>query len=135
MYLGRRSARWRRVLNEDAIVALLAERGFESVDPGDFSIEQQISLVADAEALVGVYGAGMNLALFCPRQTKVIELHYRRSDMREMNMTPILCSWMGQPYQEVLGIPNPSADVHHLNYDFTLTPERLKRALNAMDIR
>lgn len=134
LYITRRGARWRRVLNEEAVAALLIERGFEPVDPGALSIAEQIALAADAEAVVGVVGAGLNLAVFCPPQTKVIQLYYRRSNMHEMNVFPAFCSWMGQPFQELLGIPHPSPEVHHLNYDFTVTPERLKRALRSMGI-
>jgi hypothetical protein len=134
LYLTRKGARWRRLINEDAISALLTQWGFEEVDPGAYSIAGQLALAADAEAIVGVVGAGMNLFMLAPSQTKVIELNYRRQDLEEMNVLPIFASSLGQPYETVLGIPNPSPEVHHLNYDFTLTPERLKRALNRMGI-
>ena len=134
LYLTRRNSRWRRLLNEDAIAGLLAQRGFEVADPGALSMADQVRLAAGAEAIVGIYGGAMTLMMFAPRGTRVIELQYQRADMNEVNVTPSFCHQLGQPYQVVLGIPQVSG-TNPLDYDFTLAPELLERALDSAGIR
>ena len=43
--------------------AVLARRGFEEVDPGRLSLAEQVALGAETGAMVGCFGAGMNLQI------------------------------------------------------------------------
>ena len=132
LYLTRQSARWRRVLNEDAILKLLNDRGFELVDPGTLTIRQQLELAADAESIVGAFGAGMNLLLFAPADAAIIEL--KPVPNIPMNINPALSRSIGQSYREVVGTPRIAAGISALDHDFTVAPDNLSDALRAVGI-
>jgi hypothetical protein len=132
LYITRQGARWRRVLNESAIVELLDRRGFEVVDPGAFTIRQQLDLAADAEAIVGAFGAGMNLLLFAPADAALIEL--KPIPRIPMNINPALCRKIGQAYHEVIGTPSIVAGISPLDHDFTVSADGLLDALRAAGV-
>jgi len=132
LYLTRQAARWRRVLNEDAIFELLDHHGFELVDPGALTIRQQLELAADAEVIVGAFGAGMNLLLFAPADAAIIEL--KPIPNIPMNINPALSRSIGQSYREVVGTPSIATGVSALDLDFTVSPHSLMDALRAVRI-
>jgi tetratricopeptide (TPR) repeat protein/capsular polysaccharide biosynthesis protein len=79
IYISRSKARYRRVLNEEDVVEVLAKYGFVSVLPELMSLEEQIACFAGAEAIVAAHGSGLTNTVFCTAGTKVIELvspHY-----------------------------------------------------------
>jgi capsular polysaccharide biosynthesis protein len=78
LYISRRQATRRKVLNEVAIEQLLANYGFESVCFEDYSFEEQLRLCASADALIGIHGAGLTNMLFLPSQSVVVE--FRKFD-------------------------------------------------------
>jgi len=61
-----------RHCNEDEIVKVLQPYGFEVVSPQDYSFEEQMSLFAGAEWIVGSTGAAMSNLLFCGSNCKII---------------------------------------------------------------
>ena len=133
IYITRRTARWRRVLNEDALLGLLADWGFEVVDPGLLTIRQQLDLAANAEVILGAFGSGMNLLLFAPGDTIIIEM--KPVPGIRMNINPALSQKIGQRYVEIIGTPNIAEGVNSLDFDFTVAPGRLLNTLGALGIR
>jgi len=132
-YLTRRAARWRRVLNESALLDLLAQRDFEVIDPGTLTIRQQLELAADAEAIVGAFGAGMNFLLFAPAGTGVIDL--KPIAKIDMDINPALARRAGQRYSEIIGTPLVAEGVSPINYDFTVRPDQLRDELDAAGVQ
>ncbi len=131
-YLTRQAARWRRVLNESALLDLLAQRGFEVIDPGTLTIRQQLELAADAEVILGPFGASMNFLLFAPDDASVIEL--KPIANIDMNINPALARRAGQRYSEIIGTPSAAEGVSPINYDFTVSPDRLRDELDAAGV-
>ncbi|NEQ29119.1 MAG: glycosyltransferase family 61 protein, partial [Microcoleus sp. SIO2G3] len=74
LYISRRCARYRRVLNEDAVIDLLRPAGFVPVLLEALSFAEQVALFAQAEAIVAPHGSGLTNLAFCRPQTTVIEL-------------------------------------------------------------
>lgn len=74
IFISRRDAPSRKILNEDEVFELFKIKGFERYDAGKMSIIEQIALFAQAEMIVGEHGAGLTNILFCKEGTKVIEL-------------------------------------------------------------
>ena len=64
----------RRVVREDELWALLEERGFEKVEPGGLSPQEQIDVFSTAEMIVGPHGAALTNLLFAPAGVTVLEL-------------------------------------------------------------
>ncbi|MEN9229429.1 MAG: glycosyltransferase 61 family protein [Thermostichus sp. DG02_5_bins_236] len=74
IYISRRSARWRRVINEAEVLACLQPWGFVSVQMETLSLQEQIALMQGAEAVIGIHGAGLTNLAFCRPHTLVIEI-------------------------------------------------------------
>ncbi|MEG3974493.1 glycosyltransferase 61 family protein, partial [Microcoleus sp. herbarium8] len=79
IYISRSKARYRRVLNEEDVVEVLAESGFVSILPELMSLAEQIAHFSHAEVIVAAHGSGLTNTIFCKSGTKIIELmspHY-----------------------------------------------------------
>jgi capsular polysaccharide biosynthesis protein len=64
IYVSRRSAVTRRVVNEDEVMAYLTSRGFRSVDLATLSFADQVRLLSGAQVIVGPHGAGLTHCVF-----------------------------------------------------------------------
>lgn len=58
-YISRRRAKHRRVLNETALMELLAPFGFQMIFVEDYDFSQQVELFRNAEAIVSPHGAAL----------------------------------------------------------------------------
>ena len=74
IYLSRKLASWRRVINEEEVVNLLDKFGFVSLTLESMSIAEQASYMAAAEVVIAPHGAGLTNLVFCSPETKVIEI-------------------------------------------------------------
>lgn len=73
LYL-RRGGQFRRLTNEAEVEGLLARRGFEIVQPGALSLEDQVRLFREAEAIVSPTGAALTNLAWCRPGTRVTVL-------------------------------------------------------------
>lgn len=78
LYISRRKALRRKVLNEEAVEQLVREFGFEIICFEDYSFAQQVVLCSNADAMVSIHGAGLSNILFLPTQAFVVE--FRKFD-------------------------------------------------------
>lgn len=69
-----RHAGTRPLLNQEAVVAALAGRGFTIIDPATLSLHQQIALFKGADLVVGPLGAALSNIAFCRPETRVLAL-------------------------------------------------------------
>jgi len=74
LYINRGNAKKRRILNESQVFSLLESYGFESVVMDNKTVQEQASLVYQAEAIVALHGAALTNLLFVQPGVKVIEL-------------------------------------------------------------
>jgi capsular polysaccharide biosynthesis protein len=74
LYISRRLALRRRILNEDELQPILRAYGFEIVETELLSFRQQIDLLSEAEAVVALHGAGLSNIVFAPKGCKVVEI-------------------------------------------------------------
>lgn len=86
VYLSRNDASWRRLINEEALMELLAQYGFETFVPGTMGFQEQIDLCAGAEAVVALHGAGMANLMFCEPSTEVFEISYPTGRVTSMQI-------------------------------------------------
>jgi hypothetical protein len=73
LYISRDSARWRRVINEQEVMDVLAPLGFRRVILDGLTVVEQATLFRDAEIVVAPHGAALAKLMFCVPGTKVIE--------------------------------------------------------------
>lgn len=74
IYITRRGAGRRRILNEDEVEAVLLARGFETVAFEALNLRQTAEAMAGASHIVAPHGAGLANLVFAPPGTKVLEL-------------------------------------------------------------
>ncbi|NQV82986.1 MAG: DUF563 domain-containing protein [Rhodospirillales bacterium] len=99
LFLTRRNARWRHLHDEDAIFAAIQPFGFERVELADFTLEEQITLASEIDIIMGPFGAAMNLHLFAPQGTHVVELKFAES---AMDIHPTLAREIGQVHHSII---------------------------------
>ncbi len=81
IYISRQQANYRRIINEAEVQSWLSQQGFMIVELESLSVEQQVTLFANAEVIISAHGSGLTNLMFCRPGTTVIELvspHYIR---------------------------------------------------------
>ena len=79
IYISRRKARGRFILNEEALEAMLAEFEAESVCLEDFSFKEQVTLMQRTRLLISIHGAGLTNMMFMQEGGTVIEILPRKN--------------------------------------------------------
>lgn len=74
LFVDRSGARGRTLVNRAEVVAVMERRGFEVIDPEQFSPRQQIVLFARASVVVGLAGAAMTNTIFCRPDARILYL-------------------------------------------------------------
>jgi capsular polysaccharide biosynthesis protein len=74
IYIDRRGAWRRKLLNEDAVIEALAPFGLELVLLEEMTIEAQIGLFRDAALIVAPHGAGLTNLVYAQPGCRVLEL-------------------------------------------------------------
>lgn len=74
VYISRGQAAYRRVLNEDEVIAVLSEFGFQVLRLEEYSFKDQVAIMSSVEAVVAPHGSGLTNIAFCKTGTKIIEI-------------------------------------------------------------
>lgn len=74
IFVSRRSAANRVVVNEDELFKICATRGFELIDTEKFTISEQAKLFSEAVAVVGAKGAALTNGIFASPECKFLLL-------------------------------------------------------------
>jgi hypothetical protein len=74
IYISRKKAALRRVVNEFEIEPLLKSHGFQIVVMENLSFKRQVEVCATANVLIGPHGAGLTNLLYCGQQSKIGEI-------------------------------------------------------------
>jgi capsular polysaccharide biosynthesis protein len=74
LYITRRDANYRRILEEYKIVDYLKSIGFEIVCLSELSFAKQIEKFSRAKIIIAPHGAGLTNMVFAPKNTQIIEL-------------------------------------------------------------
>lgn len=135
IYIQRTGARHRRVLNKAAVIEAVQRWGFVPVALETLSLREQISLFAQATAIVAPHGAGLTNLVFCQPQTRLLELvspHYMRPEY------PAIAQQLGLIHYQVLGAKLHGRLLRQLMYqspvaeDLWVNREILQTALELM---
>ncbi len=74
IYINRKNAISRNVVNQDELMKQLESLNFESVVLESLTISEQAELMASASVVLAPHGAGLSNIVFCQPGTKIIEL-------------------------------------------------------------
>ncbi len=80
IFISRKNAACRRILNEDEIFNHLKAQGFGRYFLEDLDVEDQIKLFMNADVIIAPHGAGLTNTVFCKPGTKIIEIFQQRAD-------------------------------------------------------
>lgn len=119
LYITRRLAARRRVANEAELEPILQDYGFEVVAAEKLGLREQIDLFSEAEAVVGLHGAGLTNMIFADSGCKVLEIfdpnhvfvhYYALADIMQHNYWYLL----GEPSGHAASSHNASGhqDIH-----------------------
>lgn len=73
-YINRRDATEHKILNEEEVIQKMESLGFTPITMSDYTIAERSELFAEAEMVVSIHGAGLMSMLFCPPETKFLEI-------------------------------------------------------------
>lgn len=110
VYITRRLAAKRRLVNENQIESLLHQHGFIIAELETLSFAEQVRLFAQAEIVVGPHGAGLTNMVWSPRDCKVMEIQH--PDYLNV-MYYMLAEVLHQRYWCCLGTPAGDDSLRH----------------------
>ena len=77
VYITRKNARKRRVINENDLLPILKRSNFEIVDMDDITFEEQIELMSNVNFLISLHGAGLTHMIWMDKLGSVLEIRAR----------------------------------------------------------
>lgn len=139
IYISRKDARYRHLINEQDCINFLSQFGFSVVTLESYSFLEQVSLVANAKVVISVHGAGLSHLVFCQPQTKVIEIfppHY------VTRYYWILSNLVNLEYFYLMGEPHPEPNIpegmdinhYYITEDFSVSLPKLLETLKLAEV-
>lgn len=128
IYVSRRNARVRRVVNEVEIEPVLHRHGFETVIMEDLSLDDQMRLMGQVDLLAGAHGGGLTNMIFLRPQVPVLELR------RELGPPPCyhnLARAVAHPWY-MLACRPVDQDWHYHSANIVVDPVALDAKLSAI---
>jgi capsular polysaccharide biosynthesis protein len=132
LYLGRRDARHRRILNEAQLLPILQEHGFEEVYLAGLSVAEQARLLSEAAVVIGPNGSALANLLFVHPSCRVIELF---APAWVVVFDWMICASFGLNHTALIGRgyrPSPKRAPCGLTDNIDLDPALLRKALAAL---
>ena len=121
IYVSRKDALQRVLLNEDEVEAALTKLGFEIVTLTGMPVRDQIALFSGARCIVGPHGAGLTNVMFAPPGAIVVEI--TNTKIRHMGDFRSIAFHMNQRHIEIVSgwYPNPGIDKgQHADYSVSV---------------
>lgn len=119
IYISRKKAKVRRLLNEDQLFRILKKYNFKKVYCEDLPFKKQVELFNSAEIIIAPHGAGLTNIIFS-ENLKVIEMF---SPTYVAHNYFMLCKTLNFHYSYIIGYdPND-------NFDFRIDLHKIENAL------
>ena len=131
IFLGRKTMKWRRLLNEDEISRYLSSVGFETVYIEDMTAEQQIILFQGAEWIVAPNGSSILNLIFSNPAAKILIL--TQNNLFNWGNFQGPMSALGYSPVFVCGEESAAIDQKHADYQVPL--KLVQQVLTAMDLK
>lgn len=109
IYISRQQTTSRQILNEEEVLGLLTQFGFQPIVLESLSFREQVSCLASAKVVVAPHGAGLTNLVFCNPGTKVIELF---SPYYVETCYWVLSNHLGLDYYYLMGEDRSSLCLH-----------------------
>jgi capsular polysaccharide biosynthesis protein len=135
LYVSRKLAGRRKIINEDEILDILSRHGFTIFYPEKYCFLEQLAIFIQVQYLVGEHGSGLTNMLFMGKGTSILELHKNKTN--ELNHPSFLFWYMA----EALGINyyHQSCTTHgredYFEGDYIVEPSLFEHNLRFMLLR
>jgi capsular polysaccharide biosynthesis protein len=73
LFISRKNAGWRRILNEPNVESLLKKANFKTLRLEEMSVKEQITEFTNASIVIAPHGAGLTNLIYSQEGTKVLE--------------------------------------------------------------
>ena len=128
VYVTRRDARARRLLNEEDVVALVERHGFDAVTLTGMPLAEQIKLFASASHVIGSHGAGLGNIIFCQSGTALCEFQMKSNVQWSIRRLAAVTNMrygclMGLEIDETLALPLRDWSINLDELESVLTSE------------
>ena len=107
IFISRRKGRGRHTENEEEVDSFLRQYGFRTIEPGDYTVAEQVDLFRQAKVIVSPEGSGQANMIFADRPT-VIEVIPKH---RPLSKQSAVIRLMKFRYAAVAGHPVEPKDV------------------------
>lgn len=138
IFVSRRDARFRHILNEPEVEAMLLEYGFQTHVLTPYSQAEKVALFAQAKVVVTTVGAGLTNLIFCQPDAQIIELLPKSFVVPEYQM---LAARLGISYRHLVCESTRDSTVYsdavndHLTVDLAALRQLLEQVLEPESVR
>ena len=119
----------RRILNEDALIALLEKYSIEFIEDKPRTVAEQVAIYRNASFIIGPHGASFTNILWCQPGTHLVELF---SPNYTPDFFPYMAQRLGLRYSAYFHGPESSNRFSGLDEDITVSIPDLDRSLAAL---
>ena len=119
IYISRKNATTRKLLNENEIIEMLKEKGFATMNLEKYGFCQQVQLFKNAKCIVAPHGSGLTNLVFCEPRTTVIEI-FHKSYIKPMYA--FISMHLNLDYRPLIS-DDPNANVPGLDSSFSIDPK------------
>jgi hypothetical protein len=133
VYISRRLATARRVINEESVISVLQEFGFQPVCLEQMAFEEQINVFRGSDVIIGPHGAGLANIVFSKSGTTLIEL-LQDSGLYKVPVFAELTAIAGGKHVVLVAQSeaNPKHPGHPGNMDMTVDCVRLRTGIESL---
>ena len=86
IYISRRNANWRNIINESDFTAHIEKEGFQIIDFETLTIKDQIRKIQSAKKIIAPHGSGLTNLVFGKTKNEVIEIVPKNIDKELMQV-------------------------------------------------
>lgn len=129
IYITRKNAKKRKILNEDDLMPILNQHDIDVIDMDILPYEEQLKAVYEADVLVSLHGAGLTHMMWMKNNGKVLEIRARNDDSNNCYFT--LASDLELQYYYAIADKNNSK-LTTQQADYTIDPKHFEYVLGVM---
>lgn len=129
VFISRRMAGKRRIINESELFESLRPLGFQTIENENFTFREQIGLYAAAEFVIGPMGSSTTNTLFCRPDTPVIETY---SDSSVNVFTWSYGQFVPLRFAYLIGSGIVNGEHNPHEWDYRIDPAKMRAVLERL---
>lgn len=130
IYISRAKAARRKINNEQELIPILQNHGYEIVFMEDLPFENQVRIVGNAKIVISLHGAGLTNILFMAPGTKVVEIRFPGDQHNNCYFS--LADALDLEYYYLIGEESTTKIDPHTD-NITVSPFKLESLLNEVE--